>query len=119
MKMPIITTQNRLKITDYLNANKIEQEIKEFSLMLFNIIDISLSHDKNYFTIYTDDDLIFDCINLKNNNKVSLDINSDRCVLMKVPYLSTIDTIEDFTISNKITESEQKIIKDALLWLNT
>ena len=30
MKMPIITTQNRLKITDYLNANKIEQEIKEF-----------------------------------------------------------------------------------------
>jgi hypothetical protein len=86
---------------------------------LFNIIDTSLSHNKNYFTIYTDDDLIFDCINLKNNKTVTLDINSDTCVLMKVPYLSTIDTIEDFIIFDQIIESEQAIIKGALLWLNT
>ena len=117
MKRPIIT--NKSKFSDYLNTNKIDQKIKEFALMLFNIIDTSLSHNKNYFTIYTDDDLIFDCINFKNNKKVSLDINSDTCVLMKVPYLSTIDTIEYFIISNKIPESEQTIIKDALLWLNT
>jgi hypothetical protein len=113
MKIPIIT--NKSKFSDYLNTNKIDQKIKEFALRLFNIIDTSLSH----FTIYTDDDLIFNCINFENNKTVSLDINSDTCVLMKVPYLSTIDTIEDFIISNKITESEQTIIKDALLWLNT
>ena len=111
-------TPSKQYIEQYIEDGKIDPKIKEFALMLLNIINTSLSHNKNYFTIYTDDDLIFDCINFKNNKKVSLDINSDTCVLMKVPYLSTIDTIEDFTISNKITESEQKIIRDALLWLD-